>query len=80
MRYWFVVKYWEMRNWFVVKHWKMRSSLLFFANFPGYFMRNCDVVYGICSRIGWFLCWYNIEGGCICFVFCFSRVQVLKLH
>jgi len=21
---------------------------LFYANFPGYFMRNCDVVYGSC--------------------------------
>ena len=46
MRNWFVVKNWEMRNWFAVKNREMRSSLLFFANFPGYFMRNCYVVYG----------------------------------
>ena len=47
IRNWFVVQNWEMRNWFAVKNREMRSSLLFFANFPGYFMRNCDVVYGI---------------------------------
>ena len=46
MRNWFAVKNWEMRNWFAVKNWEMLSSLLFFANFPGYFVINCDVVYG----------------------------------
>ena len=46
IRNWFVVENWEMRNWFAVKNWEMRSSLLFFANFPGYFMLNCFISIG----------------------------------
>ncbi len=36
-----------MRNWFVVKNRQMRNHLLFYANFPGDFMRNYDIVYGL---------------------------------
>jgi len=35
----------EMRNWAVAKNWQMRNYLLFYANLPGRFMRNCFVVY-----------------------------------
>ena len=51
IRNWFVVKIWEIRNWFAVKNSEMRSSLLFFANFPGRFMRNCDIVFDLKSLI-----------------------------
>ena len=39
----------EMRNWIVAKNWQMRNYLLFYANLPGHFMRNCFVAYGISS-------------------------------
>ena len=35
-----------MRNWAVAKNWQMRNYLLFYANLPGDFMRNCFVAYG----------------------------------
>ena len=36
-----------MRNWVVAKNWQMRNYLLFYANLPGDFMRNCFVAYGL---------------------------------
>jgi len=55
----------EMRNWLVVKNWQMRNYLLFYANFQGDFMRNCDVVYG------------NLFCNCYLFILFFSKVIFL---